>query len=55
MSKSYKDAIKQPKKNNVCKAIRAQYEEQESEQDMRNYVGTSFTMVSKQVEKDENL
>jgi septal ring-binding cell division protein DamX len=55
MSKSYKDNNKQPKKNNACKAIRAHYDEQESEQDMSKYVGTSFTMVSKQVEEDENL
>jgi hypothetical protein len=55
MSKSYKDANKQPKKNNACKAIRAHYNEQESEQDMRNYVGNSFTVAIKQAEEDENL
>ena len=54
MGKSYKDATKQPKKNNACKTIRAQYEEQESQQAMRNYVGTSFTVVTKQGEEDED-
>jgi len=51
MSKSYKDANKQPKKNNPSKILLARYEEQESEQDMRNYVGTSFLTIR---HEDEN-
>jgi hypothetical protein len=54
MSKSYKENIRQHKKNNPCKTIRAQYEEQESEQDMRDYVGTSFLTIRKE-DDDEDL
>jgi hypothetical protein len=53
MGKSFKAATKQPKKNNACKAIRAQYEEQESEQAMRNYVGTSFLTIRKEDDNED--
>ena len=52
MSKSYKDSTKQPKKKNACKAIRAHYDEQESEQDMGKYIGQSFMMVKDKEEKE---
>ena len=55
MSKSYKDANKQPKKHNPSKVMLAKYQEQESEQDMRNYVGTSFLTIRKKDDDNEDL
>ena len=53
MSKSYKDSTKQPKKNNPSKILLARYEEQESEQDMKTYIGTSFLTIRREDEDVE--
>jgi hypothetical protein len=52
MGKSYKDATKQPKKTAINKVLRNQYDEEEAESDIKNYVGTSFLAVSKDEEKE---
>ena len=55
MSKSYKENIRQHKKNNPSKVMLARYEEEEAETDLRNYVGTSFLTIIKHEDRDENL
>ena len=54
MSKSYKDANKQPKKNNPSKIIRIQYELSEAEKDINKYVGNSF-LATRQEDENESV